>query len=109
MKISFTKCDVKAMHAELEAKHKRLLKLILVKEIAVSHRSDEINRLRLREKLTTWRSSGFDRIEVQDERQQRSQGHICSGDDPKHCQTIVYFYPRRPPIPHELPRVCGQR
>ena len=40
--MSFTERDLTAMHAEVEVKRKRLLKLILVREIAASHRSDEM-------------------------------------------------------------------
>ena len=74
-------------------------KLILVREIAVFHRLDKIYHLRLSEKLATWRSIGFDRIEVQDEKQHRSQGHMCSVDDLEHYQIDVHFDPRRPSKP----------
>ena len=91
------------MHAELDALHKRVDELKLVREISTSHRSDEMNHLRLRKKLAAWRrKNGFDIIEVQDERQHRSEGHMCSVDDLKHCQTDVYFDPRRPPTPQKF-------
>ena len=44
-----------AMHAELNAVRKQARKLILVTEIVTSHRLDEMNHLRLREKLAAWR------------------------------------------------------
>ena len=86
------------MQLELDAIRKRLHTLIMVREVAGNYRLDEMNHLRLREKLTVWKiNNGFDRIEVQDERQHRGQGHVCPVDDPNHCQTDVFFYPRRPP------------
>ena len=39
---------------------------------------------------------------VQNEWQQRSQWHVCSVDDSKHCQTDEYFDPRRSPTTHEF-------
>ena len=84
------------MHAESKAIRKHVRKLILVREIAASHRLEEINHLRLRKKLAAWRGYyGFDRIGVHDEwlRQHRSQGTVCLIDDPKHYQINVYFDP----------------
>ena len=53
------------MHAELKAIRKRVRKLIMVGEIAASHRLEEINFLRLREKLAASRINyRFDKIEV---------------------------------------------
>ena len=103
MKINFNKHDGTAMHAKLETICKRVHKLILGKEIAVSHRLGEMNDLRLLEKLAVWRRNNcFDRIEVQDESQHRSQGYVCSEDDTRNCQIDVYFDPRRPPTPQEF-------
>ena len=67
-----------------------------------------MNHLLLREKLATWRrDNGFDRIEVQDEEwwQQKSQGHVCSVEDPKHSQINVHVDFRRPPTPHEFTKI----
>ena len=89
------------MHTELDVFCKHVQKHILVREIATSHRLDEMNHLRLREKLAVWRrTNGFDRIEVQDDRQHGSEGiYMCSVDDPTHYQIDVCFDPRRPPTP----------
>ena len=100
----FTKANLTAMHTEIEATCKRVRKLIRVREITVSHRLiEEMNHLQLLEKLAACRRNiSFDRIQVQDEGQQRSQGHVCPVDDPKHCQTDEYFDPRRSTTPHKF-------
>ena len=91
------------MHAELDAFCKREYNVIFVREIATSYRLNEINHIRLRDKFTAWRrSTCFGRIEVQDETQHRNEGHMCSVDNLRHCQTNVYFDPRRPPTPQKF-------
>ena len=70
--MNFTKHDVTAMHAELAATRERVHKLILAREIAASYRLDQINHLRLQDKLAAWRrTNGFDRSEVLSKRQCR--------------------------------------
>ena len=100
--MSFTKRDETIMHAELTTVYKRVRKLNMVREVAVSDGLEEVNHLRLREKLAARRSYGYDRIDVQYGRwQRRNQGYVCSGDDPTHFQINVYSDCRRPPTPQE--------
>ena len=95
--------DVTAVYIELLVFHERAHKLILVREIAASHRMDKIHHLRLLEKLAAWRKNdGFDRSEVLAEKQRRIQEHVCSVDGPKHSEVEMQFEPRRSPSPQEL-------
>ena len=69
VKMNFNKHDVIAMHAKLIATLDRVHKLIQVRKITASHRSDQTNRSRLLEKLAAWRrTNDFDRSEILAER-----------------------------------------
>ena len=92
-----------ATHAELTAICERVHMLILVREIAASHRLEQMYHLRLLEKVSVWRrNDGFDRNEVLAERQGRTQRHVYSVDGSEHCGIKVYFEPRRPPTSQKL-------
>ena len=65
------------MHAKSAAIRERGHKLILVTEIAASHRLDQMRHFRLLEKLTAWRrNNGFDRIDILAERQRSILGRV---------------------------------
>ena len=60
-----------------------------VRELVASDKLDQMDHFRQPEKLEAWRrSNGFDTSEVLVERKHKTQGHVCSVDDPEH--------PRRP-------------
>ena len=91
------------MLAKLDAIRERLHKLVLVREIAASHRLDQMNHLRLQKKLTTWRRNNCcERNETLAVRQRRTQGRVCSVDNPGHFESKVYFELQRPPSPQEF-------
>ena len=79
------------MHAKLAAGHERVHKLILVREIASSHRLDKMHLFRLLEKLAAWRrSNDFDKREVLTENQHIIHGRVCSVDDPEHSKIDMF-------------------
>ena len=99
-----------ALHAEVEAICKRVRKLIIVREIAASHRIDEMNHLRLRKTLAVWKTNNdFDKIDVQDERQHRSQGHVCSVDIRNTATPMYILTPDDLSQLNNLPNACEQR
>ena len=101
--MSVTERDVTVMHAELKADCRRVHKLIVVRKIAAPHRLEEMNHLRLLEKLAALRGSyGFDRCDVRrGQWQPWSHGHVCLGNDPKHSLIDVDSDCQRPATPHK--------
>ena len=84
MKILFTEEEVTAEHAELAALREYVHKLMLVGEIVVSHRSEQLHSLRMPERLAAWRrTNGFDRREIWVERQSRAGGRVYLMGDPE--------------------------
>ena len=78
----------------IAAIRERVHKIIMVRELIAFYRLDNMNQLRLQEKLAPWRrSNDFDKTEVMAERQHRTQGRVCSAEDPEHFGIEVYFGP----------------
>ena len=75
----------------------------MVWKTVATHRPEEMNHLRLREKFEAWRKSrGFDRCDVYDEQwRPASHGYVCSVDDPKRSQIDVDSDCRLPLTPEE--------
>ena len=83
------------MYVEIAAARARRNTLIGAMELAASNMLDQMDHLRLLEKLLARRRTNrFYRSEVLADRQYRAQEHMCSVDDPKQAQIDVYFDPR---------------
>ena len=71
--MTFPERDVIAILAELVAVHEGMYKLSWVRELAESHKQEQMLSVGMREKAATWkREDGFDRSETIAERHHRT-------------------------------------
>ena len=67
VKTKYTEDEVSAMIAESREACKRLRKLEIIRKTVATHRLKELRYLRAVEKLVTWRTYDFDRLEDGDD------------------------------------------
>ena len=88
------------MIAEVEATSWRLCECIRVKELAATHRLEQIRRLRMLEKQKAWkRETGFDRIEIIAEVREQ---HFLAGFDSEPLDDAKLYNPRWPYFPGNI-------
>ena len=78
------------MLTDISAVHPRVHKLIWVRELAASHKPEQMLLVRVREKLQPEREDCFDGNEIIAERHQRTLRHLYAGDDLEPFQIVVH-------------------
>ena len=90
------------MVSKLAITRGRVRKLIRVRELAASHKLEQMRRVRMLEKQVAWkREGGFDRIEVTAETHKQTLRRLHARFDPEYFYTEMYN-PRRPSTPEEV-------
>ena len=90
------------MVSELATTRGRVRKLIQVRELAASHKLEQMQGVRMLEKQAAWkRDGGFDKIEVIAKMHEQTLRCLHAGFDSE-CFNTGLYNPRRPFIPQEF-------
>ena len=80
-----------------------MYKFIRVKELAALHKLEQMLRVRILERQSTWkRENDVDRIASIAERHEETLRPLHTGYDPEHFCTRIRYNARRPPISEEF-------
>ena len=91
IKMTIPERDVRLVVADLAIIRGCVRKLIRVRNLAASHKLEQMRSVKMLKQRATWmRENGFDRIEVIDDRHKETLIRMHAGFDPEPIYTGLY-------------------